>query len=104
LLLAVLVLFVPALAQPDAFLDPTFSPHSDLTVIHWPKVQLQAHAWRTTGTLPLWTPANLSGMPLAANQLAMRFYPPAWGLCSVLFFRLVFFLFELAPRPGPAPT
>lgn len=80
LLVVVALLFLPALAQPDLLLYPTFSPHSDLTVIHWPKVQLLADAWRTTGELPLWTPANLGGMPLAANQLAMRFYPPAWLL------------------------
>src|SRR5512135_3171126 len=80
LLAAVLVLFAPALAQPDAFLYPTFSPYSDLTVIHWPKAFLMAQTWQAAGTLPLWTPANLSGMPLAANQLAMRFYPPAWLL------------------------
>jgi hypothetical protein len=80
LLAAVLALFAPALPQPDAFLYPTFSPYSDLTVIHWPKAFLMAQTWQATGTLPLWTPANLSGMPLAANQLAMRFYPPAWLL------------------------
>jgi hypothetical protein len=80
LLVAVLGLFAPALPQPDAFLYPTFSPYSDLTVIHWPKAFLMAQTWQAAGTLPLWTPANLSGMPLAANQLAMRFYPPAWLL------------------------
>ncbi len=79
LLAAVLVLFAPALPQPDAFLYPTFSSYSDLTVIHWPKAFLMAQTWQTRA-LPLWTPANLSGMPLAANQLAMRFYPPAWLL------------------------
>lgn len=78
LLVAVLVLFAPALGHPDYLLYPTFSPHSDLTIIHWPKVHLMAQTWETTRALPLWTPANLSGMPLAANQLGMRFYPPAW--------------------------
>jgi hypothetical protein len=78
LLVAVLLLFAPALRHPNDLLYPTFSPYSDVTVIHWPKAHLMAHTWQTTHTLPLWTPANLSGMPLAANQLAMRFYPPAW--------------------------
>jgi hypothetical protein len=78
LLVAVLLLFAPALRHPNDLLYPTFSPYSDVTVIHWPKAHLIAHTWQTTHTLPLWTPANLSGMPLAANQLAMRFYPPAW--------------------------
>ncbi|UCC85577.1 MAG: hypothetical protein JSV81_12000, partial [Anaerolineales bacterium] len=78
LLIAVLALFVPALRHSNDLLYPTFSPHSDVTVIHWPKAHLMAQTWRASYTLPLWTPANLSGMPLAANQLAMRFYPPAW--------------------------
>jgi hypothetical protein len=78
LLLAVLALFVPTLRHPNHLLYPTFSSHSDLTVIHWPKVHLMAQTWQVSHTLPLWTPVNLSGMPLAANQLAMRFYPPAW--------------------------
>ena len=78
LLLAVLVLFLPALAHPSYFLYPTFSPHSDVTVIHWPKAHLMSQSWQTSRSLPSWNPVNLSGMPLAANQLAMRFYPPAW--------------------------
>jgi hypothetical protein len=78
LLVAVLLLFAPALRHPNDLLYPTFSPYSDVTVIHWPKAHLMADTWQSTHTLPLWTPANLSGMPLAANQLAMRFYPPAW--------------------------
>jgi len=83
LLAGILALFLPAFLHPDALLYPTFSPHSDLTVIHWPKVHLMAESWRSEGHLPLWTSANLSGMPLAANQLAMRFYPPAWMLLLV---------------------
>jgi hypothetical protein len=78
LLAAVLLLFAPALRHPNDLLYPTFSPYSDVTVIHWPKAYLMADTWQNTHTLPRWTPANLSGMPLAANQLAMRFYPPAW--------------------------
>lgn len=78
LLLAVLLLFIPALFHPNNLLYPTFSLHSDVTVIHWPKAYLLAQTWTTTHRIPLWTPSNLSGMPLAANQLAMRFYPPAW--------------------------
>ena len=80
LVMGIVALFLSALPQSDAWLYPTYSSHSDLTVIHWPKVHLMTTSWRTTGELPLWTPANLSGMPLAANQLAMRFYPPAWLL------------------------
>ena len=78
LLIAVLILFAPVLRHPDYLLYPTYSPHSDLTVSHWPKAYLMAESWQATRSLPLWTPANLSGMPLAANQVAMRFYPLAW--------------------------
>lgn len=78
ILIAVLFLFTPTLRHPSYLLYPTFGPHSDVTVIHWPKAHLMAQSWQGTHQLPLWTPANLSGMPLAANQLAMRFYPPAW--------------------------
>lgn len=47
-------------------------------VIHWPKAHLMAQSWQAGQGLPYWTPLILSGMPLAANQLAMLFYPPAW--------------------------
>ena len=78
LLIAVLILFAPVLRHPNVLLYPTYSAHSDLTVSHWPKAYLMAQTWETTRSLPSWTPANLSGMPLAAHQVAMRFYPPAW--------------------------
>lgn len=76
--MAVLSLFGPALLRPGSILYPTFSPFSDLMVIHWPKARLMADSWQAGLGLPLWTPLILSGMPLAANQLAMLFYPPAW--------------------------
>ncbi len=78
LIFAILILFWPALLQPDSILFPAFSPFSDVMVIHWPKAQLLAQSWSAGEGLPLWTPLILSGMPLAANQLAMLFYPPAW--------------------------
>ena len=75
---AVLTLFWPALLHPFSILFPTFSPFSDVMVIPWPKAQLIAQSWQTGQGLPHWTPLILSGMPLAANQLAMLSYPPAW--------------------------
>ncbi|MBN1220158.1 MAG: hypothetical protein JXM69_14620 [Anaerolineae bacterium] len=78
LILAVLVLFWPALLHPSYILYPTFSRFSDTMVIHWPKANLMAQSWQAGKALPCWTPLILSGMPLAANQLAMLFYPPAW--------------------------
>lgn len=78
---AVLVLFWPALANPFLVLHPTFGQFSDVMVIHWPKARLLAESCHAGEGLPLWTPLILSGMPLAANQLAMLFYPPAWLFC-----------------------
>jgi hypothetical protein len=37
-----------------------------------------AQSWQAGEGLPHWTPLILSGMPLAANQLAMLSYPLAW--------------------------
>lgn len=78
LIIAILTLFGPALLRPDLILFPTFSPFSDLMIIHWPKARLMAESWQAGLGLPYWSPLILSGMPLAANQLAMLFYPPAW--------------------------
>ena len=68
--------FLPTILHPDSIIYPSFAPHSDLTVIHWPKEFLIAETFKRYGHLPLWTPLILSGMPLASNQLAMLFYPP----------------------------
>ena len=87
LILAILFLFWPALLHPCHILYPTFSPFSDTMVIHWPKAHLMAQSWQGGEGLPHWTPLILSGMPLAANQLAMLSYPPAW----------LFLIFPLEP-------
>ncbi|MBI1881177.1 MAG: hypothetical protein HYR94_23605, partial [Chloroflexi bacterium] len=75
---AVFSLFWPALLNPSSVLFPTFSPFSDVMVIHWPKAYLMAQSWQAGEGIPHWNPLILSGMPLAANQLAMLAYPPAW--------------------------
>jgi hypothetical protein len=68
--------FLPAIVHLDSIIYPSFAPHSDLTVIHWPKEFLIAGTFHRFSQLPLWTPLILSGMPLVSNQLAMLFYPP----------------------------
>lgn len=78
LIIAILSLFWPILFDPDLILYPTFSPFSDTMVIHWPKAHLMAESWQAGHGLPHWMPLILSGMPLAANQLAMLSYPPEW--------------------------
>jgi hypothetical protein len=78
LLAAVLLLFWPAVVNPFLILHNSFGPYTDTLVIHWPKAHLMAQSYAQTTGLPGWTYMNLSGMPLAANQLAMLSYPPAW--------------------------
>jgi hypothetical protein len=81
--LAVILPFLsllPALAQPSRLVYPSWSDYSDLALIHWPKVLLIRESLAEGHGLPLWSPYALSGQPMAANQLAMLFYPPAWLL------------------------
>lgn len=95
--ISILSLFLPALSNPSLILHPTFSPFSDTMVIHWPKAHLMAQSWQNGDGLPHWSPLILSGMPLAANQLAMLAYPPAW-LFFILPLELTFnllFVFHL---------
>jgi hypothetical protein len=75
LLILSAVFLLPVLLHPDALIYPTYAAHSDLATIHWPKALLQAESIRDHRQWPLWTPRILSGMPLAANPLAMSFYP-----------------------------
>jgi len=77
LLILSAVFLLPVLLHPKALIYPTYAAHSDLATIHWPKATLQAESVRQHGQWPLWTPRILSGMPLAANPLAMSFYPPS---------------------------
>ena len=79
--LAVLVL-LPALARPGHLIYPSCSPFSDLTLIHWPKAMLIRESLAQGNGWPLWASYSLSGQPLAANQLAMLFYPPAFLLLA----------------------
>ena len=74
--MAALVL-LPALVQPSHLVYPSWSEFSDLMLIHWPKATLIRESLAQGNGWPLWAPYGLSGQPLAANQLAMLFYPPA---------------------------
>ncbi len=71
------LLVLPALVQPARLVYPSWSDLADLTLIHWPKVTLLRQSLAGGQGWPLWSPYALSGQPLAANQLAMLFYPPA---------------------------
>lgn len=76
-ILAAGLLLLPGLFRPSDLLYPSWTEFSDLTLIHWPKVTLVRESLARGEGWPLWSPYALSGQPLAANQLAMLFYPPA---------------------------
>ena len=67
--------FAPVLARPNDLIYPSYSPFSDLTVIHWPNAKALADGYDTYGWIPWWKNVSLSGMPAIANPLAMLFYP-----------------------------
>lgn len=73
----VVLFLLPALVQPSRLVYPSWTNYSDLTLIHWPKVTLVRESLAAGEGWPWWAPNQLSGQPLAANQLAMLFYPPA---------------------------
>ena len=78
LLLAVLAVlfFWPVVVAPESLIYPSYSPFSDLTVIHWPNAHQLSSAYDTFRQIPLWKNVSLSGMPAIANPLAMMYYPP----------------------------
>lgn len=76
LLLLTIVFFWPAVGAPESLIYPSYSPFSDLTVIHWPNAQQLSRVYDTFQQIPLWKNVSLSGMPAIANPLAMMYYPP----------------------------
>lgn len=75
LFVIVALFFLPAVIQPDCLIYPSYSPHSDLTVIHWPNAHQLQTAYEQFRQIPLWKNVSLSGMPAIANPLAMPYYP-----------------------------
>ena len=67
--------FLPVVLHPAWLIYPSYSPFSDITVIHWPNAYLLKQTFREYGQIPLWKPTVLSGAPLIGNQLTMLFYP-----------------------------
>src|ERR1017187_6765887 len=51
-----------------------YFPQIDLGLFVYPYTVLQTHAWRA-GTIPLWNPYNLGGLPLLANGQSGVLYP-----------------------------
>ncbi len=87
--------FLPVVMQPNWLIYPSYSPHSDLTVIHWPNAHQLTTAYEIAKQIPLWKNVSLSGMPAIANPLAMMYYPPNFLLLRLpinLTFNLLFFL------------
>jgi hypothetical protein len=57
-------------------------PQLDQADLYYPSTVLQTNAWRS-GTIPLWNPYNLGGIPLLANGQAGVAYPVRIGLALV---------------------
>ena len=54
------------------------APFSDLTISHYPNAIFLMRAIVEYHTIPLWSPAILSGYPFAADPLSGLWYPPGW--------------------------
>ncbi|HZU34868.1 MAG TPA: hypothetical protein VFA18_03105, partial [Gemmataceae bacterium] len=57
-----------------------YSPYSDLIPLHLPARRFLARSWQETGTVPLWCPYNLGGMPFIHDVQSSAFYPLHWPL------------------------
>lgn len=78
ILIAILILFAPALLKVDGLIYPANGQFSDLTITHWPAFEYLADSIRDTGTLPLWRTTILGGTPFAADPVVALWYPPNW--------------------------
>jgi hypothetical protein len=75
-LLLVALILLPGLAS---FPFPSANAaYSDLATSHYPNALFLRRALQEWHTIPLWSPAILSGYPLAADPLSGLWYPPGW--------------------------
>jgi hypothetical protein len=51
---------------------------SDAAISHYPNGLFLSRAIMEYGSIPLWSPAIMSGTPFAANPLSGLWYPPGW--------------------------
>ncbi len=75
-------LLIPALILLPSLGDFSYpasgSGYSDIPVAHYPNAMFLRQAILTYHTIPLWSPAILSGFPFAADPLSGLWYPPGW--------------------------
>jgi Bacterial membrane protein YfhO len=80
------ILFIPLLILLPGLggfaYPPQNSAYSDITVSHYPNALFLRNAIFNEHTVPLWSPAILSGYPLAANPLSGLWYP--FGLLELI--------------------
>jgi len=69
-------LLLPAPFVPNQL--PAGGVGSDLMISSWPTALLLQRTFAQTHQLPLWNPYFGGGLPLAADPLAMFFYPPTY--------------------------
>ena len=73
-----LILLIPTL---NSYPYPASgSEYSDLTITHYPNIQLIKNTLRDWKQIPFWSPMILSGYPFAANPLSGLWYPFGWLL------------------------
>jgi hypothetical protein len=76
------LLFMPLvflLQSPTGFPFPSSGAEfSDVPVSHYPNALFLKRELLETGSVPLWSPAILSGYPFASNPLSGMWYPPGW--------------------------
>jgi hypothetical protein len=73
LLLSSLLYFLPLWTHPNELI---YSRHSDILSVHYPWRVFAVQSWRSTHTLPLWSPYACCGQPFQADLQSTLFYPP----------------------------
>ncbi|HLF28647.1 MAG TPA: hypothetical protein VJG32_20125 [Anaerolineae bacterium] len=78
ILSSILLLFAPAVLEPDGLIYPAQGQFTDLTITHWPAFQYLRDALHAAGSIPLWRTSILGGTPFAADSVSGVWYPPNW--------------------------
>lgn len=76
ILLVPLVILLPGIG--GFAYPPQETAYSDITVSHYPNAVFLRNTIIQEHTIPLWSPAILSGYPFAANPLSGLWYPIGW--------------------------
>lgn len=75
-----LLFFADLVVHPGQLL---YSDYSDMIPLHLPARRFLARTWQEMGTVPLWCPNNLGGMPFVHDVQSSVFYPLHWPLLAL---------------------